>query len=200
MVTVATVFFSTFMAIGLQKILEHLDEQKWLCFLVAFTLFLRFLLGSANQLWDDYVRVSPSREARNCIPLDFVWLIAFGLVGLLMCYANSAEHFLIWCGVFGMLAIVAPIYDTWRRHRIGKRASDFFFKWLIINFSFTVAVGLTYLWYTAGPERGRNATGWSRSFSTLTLVSLALLIFDIYHQLNALYSGQNKVKDDRRTR
>src|SRR5438094_4025207 len=95
-VTVFTVFFSAFMAIGLQKILENLNNQKWLCFLIAFTLFFRFLTGSANHLWFKYVRVNPSPAAKHDIVWHFVWLLLFGFIALEMCYADSAGAFLVW--------------------------------------------------------------------------------------------------------
>ena len=63
-VRVATVFFSVVMGFGLKHILEpptghgiNPETDRWACFFIALLLFIRFLFGSANHLWDEYVPI-----------------------------------------------------------------------------------------------------------------------------------------------
>lgn len=64
-------------------------------------LFLRFLLGSNNHLWFEFVRPDlkpeePCMAPRGRILNDFVFLIVFGLIGVAICYSSNVDEFLKW--------------------------------------------------------------------------------------------------------
>src|SRR5438046_919236 len=100
-VRVFTVFFSALMGFALKRILENpafstLGNDRWACFLLALMLFLRFLFGSANHLWEEYVKTPPDGKARNFMLWDLFWLTGFGFLALQICYSNTVQQFLLW--------------------------------------------------------------------------------------------------------
>jgi hypothetical protein len=186
-VTVITIFFSTIMALGLQKILEEpLGKQKWWCFFVALTLFVRFLAGSANHLWFEHVTATATKEKKNGLLWHFGWLTLFAYFGLRICYSDSLEKFLIWNGVFGLLAVAAPFFDTWREHKLKRKGNELFFKWLGINGAFLAAVGLVYLWYWAG-GKGAKPYELTLMIASLGVCCAVLLLADLHIQLKYLH-------------
>jgi hypothetical protein len=188
-VNVITIFFSTFMAIGLQKILEqHLDGQSWLCFVVAFTLFLRFLSGSANHLWFEHVIAIPNETTRRGLLWHSGWLTMFAFLGLQICYAPSIKQFLMWSGAFGLLTVVAPLIDTCREHKRGEKVSDLFYKWLLLNVAFSAAVGLAWLGYFEVKDTAFH--GIRLPLAMLSFVCVILLLLDLHIQLKHLMRTQ----------
>jgi hypothetical protein len=186
-VAVFTIFLSTFMALGLQKILDHLPQQRWPCFFIALTLFLRFLAGSANQMWRENVLVVPIRDRRFNIMWDFCWLAVFASIALGICYSANVEAFLVWCIGFGVAATMAAIIDTARQHRRAQRARDWVGGWFLINLIFSVAAALCYAWYSKLGGDKVALLDVSVPVGVLVLVSCGLLIADLCHQINVLY-------------
>src|SRR2546427_10582312 len=98
-IRVVTVFFSALIGFGLKKLLDAGTEDlvglnRWLCFILAVLLFLRFLLGSANHLsleytWQEHPGASPGPLTR-----DILFLITFGILALWICYSTSIREFL----------------------------------------------------------------------------------------------------------
>jgi hypothetical protein len=186
-VNVITIFFSTFMAIGLQKILDQpLDGQSRLCFIVALSLFLRFLAGSANHLWFEHVKVTPTKETGKDLLWHFVWLMLFAFFGLQMCYSDSVNKFLLWTAGFAVLAVALPFVDTLREHLRGEKASDWFYKWVKINVAFLIAVGVVYFWYKAGGQKN-VLYGVNLPIGLFALFCLVLLLRDLYVQFDYLH-------------
>jgi len=112
-IRVVTVFFAAVLGFGLKHLLDTVKKDsleiythKWLFFLVAVFIFLRFLTGSANNLWlehQKYKRVERRRElakllswlTRDDVQVTFSlsWLTFFGLLGVYLCYAGTAREF-----------------------------------------------------------------------------------------------------------
>jgi len=101
-IRVITTFFAALLGLGLKNLLDPKfgpENVRWLCFLMSVFLFLRFLLGSNNHLWFEFVKPDlkpdePRMAPRGRILNDFVFLIVFGLIGVAICYSSNVEEFL----------------------------------------------------------------------------------------------------------
>ncbi len=99
-----TAFFAVLLGFGLKRLLdaEAFDppNARWPCFLMSVFLFLRFLLGSNNHMWVEFVY--PDRDEKNVreansgrVLNDFLFLVVFGLIGMAICYSATLYAFLI---------------------------------------------------------------------------------------------------------
>jgi hypothetical protein len=108
-IRVITTFFAALLGLGLKNLLDpkafNPANARWPCFLMSVFLFLRFLLGSNNHLWFEFVRPDLDRSRRSDEPPyvppprgrvinDFVFLIVFGLFGVAICYSTTLDEFL----------------------------------------------------------------------------------------------------------
>ncbi len=94
-----TSFFAALIGFGLSHLLNapgDLAPQKTLLFLIAVLLFLRFLTGSANHLWLEYVQ----RDAAVFpVLVDIIFLVGFGIIACFVCYSPTLGDFLYWSRV-----------------------------------------------------------------------------------------------------
>lgn len=104
-IRVVTTFFAALLGLGLKNLLDPKtfgpENARWPCFLMSVFLFLRFLLGSNNHLWFEFVKPDPDPKAprlalRGRIVNDFIFLIVFGLIGVAICYSRNVHEFLMW--------------------------------------------------------------------------------------------------------
>jgi hypothetical protein len=132
-ITVVTLFFAALLGFGLNHILEteHTEpdrsviaHHRWGFFFVAVFIFLRYLTGSANHLWLEYVkypRVPRTRFGLNqddiLFTWDLAWLTLFGCFGVAMCYSKNENTF------FFLTALLLSAALIWS-------LSDVFFRWL----------------------------------------------------------------------
>src|SRR5205814_1785482 len=88
---------------GLKRLLdEHSfvpENAQWPCFFMSVFLFLRFLLGSSNHMWFEFVRPDLAQDSAFCAPRsqilnDFLFLVMFGLIGMAICYSTTLDQFL----------------------------------------------------------------------------------------------------------
>ena len=102
-IRVVTALFAVLLGFGLKHILDDtttsvFTRHKWPCLAISAMIFLRFLLGSANHLWFEYVKnppiLIPGRGLIHLV-LDLWFLLAIGFFGLRMCYSSSGDEFLI---------------------------------------------------------------------------------------------------------
>jgi hypothetical protein len=94
-----TAFFAALIGFGLKQLLDvrYKPDMElsvyWLpCFITAVLLFLRFITGSANHLWMEYVKNDPALKWSFAI--DILFLAIFGVIAPLICYSDSLAQFL----------------------------------------------------------------------------------------------------------
>ena len=117
-------FFAVLLGFGLKRLLDSADPAfeplggQYLCFLLCVLLFLRFLLGSSNHMWFEFVRpdlkTDSTWQSRPWLVMnDFAFLIVFGIVCMAMCYSAQiaqtvgAPHLATFLGFNAMLAAIA---------------------------------------------------------------------------------------------
>jgi hypothetical protein len=101
-IRVITTFFAALLGLGLKNLLDPKfspENARVPCFVMSVFLFLRFLLGSNNHLWFEFVKpdLTPSEPHiafRGRILNDFAFLIVFGLIGVAICYSSNVDEFL----------------------------------------------------------------------------------------------------------
>jgi hypothetical protein len=144
-INVFTVFFAAVLGFGLQNLLSLHTERanktaeiyglellpyKWLFFLVATFIFLRFLTAAANNLWLEYQKYEREYRSRDdvYVGVGFFWITVFGCLGAYLCYAN--------------------------------RPSEFFWRAGVLFFVTLWGSGLQWLWSYLGRTRPRGQWGW----------------------------------------
>ena len=182
---VVTAFYAVLLGFGLKHLLDNdgLQDDRWLYLILASLFFLRFLLGSANHLWIEYVRPDPVQISEKTLLFDVFLLMAFGVIGLIICYQSDSIGFLTWNAVLGVLALAGATVYAVRGARAGRPWSF----WLWINLAQTAsALGALALhaWWPGRPKVPcASADG---VLAVLCLVYLALFLTDLHKQLKVL--------------
>ena len=184
---VVTAFYAVLLGFGLKRLLDNpsLEGNRWFYLILASLFFLRFLIGSANHLWFEYVSRDPVRINEKRLLFDVFFLIVFGVIGLVICYEADAKGFLqwnCWLGVVGTIG--ALVY--WGRGRRDGTSGDWSF-WVWINLAQTALAFLALIvhWSYAVPPK---LPWWpvDGSLALLSLAYLALLLTDVHKQLTVL--------------
>ena len=171
-IRVTTAFFAALAGIGLKHLLDAhegdaLAPYRVPCFLIAVTLFLRFLTGSANHLWLEHIR--HDKRSPAIFLADFLFLVFFGIVAAFICYAPDLNAFLELCrlllvaSIAWAIAVKAPPIDP----KMADRGA--WWGWSVIN----VAHILVFWWFG-------TALWWIFGFS------LFFLLCDLAIQLTNL--------------
>jgi hypothetical protein len=182
-ISVFTVFFAAVLGFGLNHLLE-LDTQKggpykWLFFLVATFIFLRFLTAAANNLWLEYLKYERVYQSQDnfYVGAGFFWITVFGCLGAYLCYADApTEFFRRAC-----LLLFATLLGSGLQWLFSKRKwSDPRGEWgswfSLVNFVQLAAV--VVYWST-----GVLGLTWGIRLSFLAGASAVILVFDFYWQL-----------------
>jgi hypothetical protein len=131
-ITVVTLFFAALLGFGLNHLLEteHTEkgsiiaDHRWGVFFVAVFIFLRFLTGSANHLWLEYVN-DPRDDRRKMDDVlftwDLAWLTLLGCLGVAMCYSKEGYTFFIYTASLLLAALIWSILDWYSRRRQWRR-------------------------------------------------------------------------------
>jgi hypothetical protein len=208
-IRVISAFFAVLLGFGLRKILDGQTftppEAQWPCFFLSVLLFLRLLLGSSNHMWFEFVR--PDLKADSTwtasklqVMNDFLFLVAFGLIGVAICYSHGLPMFLnlnillaalgiVWAVGYEVLAWLSVQYFRGKK-RIPAGKWGF---WLGINLAqlaslllvkhglIPAGLGVVKPWpdFMPGPP-------WEWSLAILTLLYFVILIVDLVCQLNVL--------------
>jgi len=145
---VITAFFSALLGLGLKNLLDPKAfgpaNAGWPCFLMSVFLFLRFLLGSNNHMWFEFVRpdrTDPSTfsVSRFRIFNDFFSLVILGLVGVAICYSTTVDEFLnrnLLLTGLGVVWVLLYILVEWVKKTPSgrwKRPAGKWDYWLLIN-------------------------------------------------------------------
>jgi hypothetical protein len=209
-IRVITAFFAVLLGFGLKKLLDaeafNPPNARWPCFLMSVFLFLRFLLGSNNHMWVEFVR--PDRQegpdadenishiSHIQIFFDFFFLVVFGLIGVSICYSTNVDQFLngnlLLTGIALGWASVYKVIGCARRLPPGKWAywfwvnlvqffSIFMIYYLVIPMNWGTIPGCLSI-FLPGPA-------WDWSLFVLALVYLAIFSWDFLTQLAILKEG-----------
>lgn len=213
---VITAFFSVLLGLGLKNLLDRKAfgpaNAGWPCFLMSVFLFLRFLLGSSNHMWFEFVRLD--RTERQAFPVsrfrifnDFFSLVILGLVGVAICYSTTVDEFLdrnLLLTGLGVVWVFLYIFVGWVKKRpSGKRErpAGKWDYWLWINltqFSSILVVhclvipkdwGVVPRWLSfclPGPA-------WDWSLFILVVVYMGVFTWDFSKQLEILDDSHNQV-------
>ncbi len=120
-IRVVTAFFAALIGFGLKQLLDvrYKPDMElsafWLpCFITAVSLFLRFITGSANHLWLEYVRYDPALKWSFAV--DILFLAIFGVIAPLICYSDSLAQFLYLSASLSFVALawgsIAPCLEN----------------------------------------------------------------------------------------
>ena len=207
-ITVVTLFFAAILGFGLNHILEaeHIKphgiiaDHRWGFFLVAVLIFLRFLTGSANHLWLEYVKYPRVPRFRFRLNLDDVlftwdlaWLTVFGCLGVAICYAKNENTFFLLTALLLAAALIWSLLDwEFRRRRWRSEIGNWAPTWITLNVIQLVVVLWCWLLGFLGSLLGYWLTAlvMDRALSLRLLivgfVSAAVLAVDFYEQLKQL--------------
>jgi hypothetical protein len=213
-VRVITAFFAVLLGFGLKRLLDSTTfsppNALWPCFFLSVLLFLRFLLGSTNHMWFEFVRPDLKQDSsfnasRTQLLNDFLFLVAFGLIGVGICYSQDLEQFLqlnlLLAGV-GLTWVVAYAAAGVFTRKVLKRNDAIskgqwgYWGWInLIQFAAVLTVkcliipadwGTVPWWPALLP-----GDAWDISLLLLTLVYLVLLIVDVAFQLKNLEAAKS---------
>jgi hypothetical protein len=195
-VRVVTALFATLLGFGLKQILDNFPDKSTQvpCFLMALMLFLRFLLGSANQSWSDYVKpdageVPEKVITRGPMVTDFVFLLIFGLLGSMICYSTSFRAFMERMLVFNLVAVAWCLIYIRRDPR-----RSVFDDWVKMDVAHALVSGAgvaAICWFPLASYR----LTWFQRFGSppphvgallLMLINFGLFLWDVHFQLGLL--------------
>ena len=181
-------FFAILIGLSLQHILDterNLDDpiylNRWPLFLIGTLLFLRFLIGSANHLWKEYIRRPGTTSSQGRVLFDLGFLTLFGALGVVAFYQASVSSFLIWVGVISVSALMWGLIDQCCRPN-----SDWRF-WLWINLAQSGAIILTLI-LTCYVRIDLPWLRWDLWLVTLAAALVIFLYWDVRKQLGNVSS------------
>lgn len=203
---VITAFFSVLLGLGLKNFLDPdmfgPENARWPCFLMSVFLFLRFLLGSNNHMWFEFVRpdrqegkdpeVNGSIVSRKQILRDFFFLLIFGLLGVSICYSTTVDEFLesnlrltgiaLAAGIFGVIDCIkrrfSGKWDHWRLVNFAQFFSILIVRYFVIPRDWgTIPCWLSMV--LPGPA-------WDWSLFILVVVYFGIFTWDFSKQLEVL--------------
>jgi len=130
-----TAFFAALVGFGLKNILEHGIENKAfviLPFLIAVSMGLRFILGSTNQMYLDYVL--PKHPPIVGLLWETLSLVLFGGLCAMMCFADTLETFFAFVGGIPFVAIVwGLVAARVEQVRAGGEAKYVWSEWMVMD-------------------------------------------------------------------
>jgi hypothetical protein len=186
--------FAAVLGFGLKRMLDgepgatgyaDLAAYRWAIFTVVVALFARYLAGSGFHFVFEHARQSRP-DARSFVS-DVMFLAAFGLIGLSICYAPNAHTLLMRIAFLNLLALIwtcARANKTWRFYLPINLLSMVAFTifWIVVKYNrdfafqpWSVVAGLNWFWLD------------------VVLVSMLILLLDLRGQLYAI-SGDDALK------
>lgn len=179
-IRVVTAFFAALIGFGLKQLLDvrYKPDMElaayWLpCFITAVSLFLRFITGSANHLWLEYVKNDPS--LKWSFSIDILFLVILGIIAPLICYSDSLSQFLYLSALLSLAAfawgLIAP--------RVEKRKEEGDWRnWLLID----ILQGgyFVFAWLLGPVAVAWNALTYNFLIWLACVVSVTALLADFY--------------------
>lgn len=178
-IRVFIVFFAAVLGFGLKRLLDHgSPSYKWLFFLVATFIFLRFLTAAQNNLWLEYLKYGRvySRLDDFYVGVGFFWMTVFGILGAYLCYADTPQEF-FWraCILLSVTLLGSGLQWLWSlRSRFDPKGEWGWWFTLVNGTQLTAVVGFWGIgaWW-----------GWTWGLFFLAAANLAILVADFSWQL-----------------
>lgn len=210
-IRVITGFFAVLLGFGLKKLLDAPSfdpaNARWPCFLMSVFLFLRFLLGSNNHMWVEFVSddrgpTIGSKVSHKQVLNDFLFLVLFGLIGMGICYSTTLDEFLSLNLLFTGAAFVWAMVHAGISRRAGKKMrppiGDWsYWRWVNLAQFFSILVvkyviipckcGAIPWWPSFFP-----GPAWDWSVLILVVVYLVIFAWDFLEQLKILEGLKEK--------
>jgi len=200
-IRVVTVFFAAVLGFGLKHLLDTLKKDapeiytyKWLFFLVAIFIFLRFLTGSANHLWleyQKYKRVERRRELPKFlswltpdvqVTFSLSWLTLFGLLGVYLCYAGTAREFFLRASILLLATFLGSVFQVlWSWFKLSSSIGQWGYFWVGAN-----GIQLAVVWVFMQGWLPWVSGTWGRRLLAVAIVSALILFIDFIWQLKQL--------------
>jgi hypothetical protein len=204
-VRVFTVFFSALAGFGLKRLADSSERwpawEAWGCFAAALFLLLRFLFGSANHLWLDFLGDPPVRKKKSgknkdqempgAMVLDCLFLTVIGTSAVIMCYRPDVSSFLEWNCWLGLTAAGVVLFDLLFRCFSKEKSGGLWVRWLVLNLLYA-GIAYYYIAYRYGKE-----PGW---WWPWVLASVSALFFLIDLGVQSLALGRIPPGDGRNKR
>jgi hypothetical protein len=209
-VRIFTVFFAAVLGFGLKHLLDttkvaqkpvgqihlyktwEIHTYKWLFFLVAIFIFLRFLTASANLLWLEYQRDERDYDWRDnfLVIAGFSWLTIFAYFGAYLCYSGTPSQFFSRAFYLLLAAFVASvIHVPWTlvKKQLKKwrtSTGQWALGWLFVN-GIQLAVVVLLSGVPSWMWGSRLIVGgtWGTRLLVLAIASAVILIIDYIWQL-----------------
>jgi hypothetical protein len=181
-IRVFIVFFAAVLGFGLKHLLD-LDIKKdvpykWLFFLVATFIFLRFLTAAQNNLWLEYLKYGRvySRQDDFYVGVGFFWITVFGCLGAFLCYAETPQAFFKRaCILLSVTLLGSAIQWLWAI--LGRTDPKGEWGWWFSLVNGTQLTAVLGFW-------GIGAWwGWTWGLCFLAAANLAILVADFSWQL-----------------
>lgn len=188
-VRVALAFFAALVGFGLKNLLDDGDRLpcKHLIFVSAVAMVLRFLWGSGNHFWLEYLSDEVPSVDRKRFATDLAFLVLFGVLAVFMCYASEGDWFLFLSACIPFAAMVWHlIFTIASRSPPTHRRWDF---WLRINFvhlSALLALLLILVEPLAGPDWNALVAKSEVFWFLVVMVNLTACFVDVRLQLKVL--------------
>jgi hypothetical protein len=215
-IRVTSTFFAALLGFGLKTLLDasHISHELAApCFVLSVLLFLRFLIGSANHCWFDYIitdsyehddavkNITKSKPAHpDFVMMDLGALILFGVVGAFSCYATNLKQFftghLILVGLSFGWSILYIFRDDKKRGWPWVRVVAL---WAFLNSAQFAAVVTVWHEVEILPTATLPIPGgdlfpwpvWDANLAVLALIYLMLLALDVYVGLSNLHNAKS---------
>jgi hypothetical protein len=217
-IRVVTTFFSVLLGFGIKRLLDAatgtpaagttLEHPLFTpasaavpCLVMIVCVFLRFLLGSNNHMWLEYVLPDAKENktaSRVRLLVDFAFVGVFGVLGLWTCYSPELDTFLL--RSIELLAVaLAWVSAAWIAASIAARsaarkpqsppapkksgnAAERWVFWVGVNLAQLIATILAL----ECPKRQSNWVLWP-----LALVYAVALLWDLSYQLQRLGTAKS---------
>jgi hypothetical protein len=201
-IRVMTAFFAALLGFGLKNLLDGKgvpQEMAAPCFVLSVLLFLRFLIGSSNHCWCDYVLTDMDNNSMPANPLwvgmDLLILLLLGVLSAFSCYATTIEGFLAGHLIIVIIAIMWSIlYFVLDRKSLSTGWRPVVVFWIFLNVIQILLIGAVWLDIEVIPWGSLPMPewewfpwpAWNINLTELIVCYFLVLCVDVYFGLNQL--------------
>ena len=187
----AVTFFSLLVGLAIKHFLDHairsdnpvLQHNRWIYFGIGVFIFLRYVIGSTNHLWQEYVRhatVKPSHfNKETWFLIDLSFLMIFGLLGIFAFSQTTVFKMHLWLFIYSFIGVMWTAVNN-----LFRDPNNPWKFWGFVNGSQGVLLILSYLGHTFWPFS--IICQWDIWLFLLFLGTLGLFYWDLSYQLKNL--------------
>lgn len=194
-------FFGALVALALTHLYRdrHLDPNAdiWPAFILCTLFFIRYLVGSANHMWHEYVRPPGCGRAHVRLFKDFLFVVVFGFVAIQITDSRNVKALLGWCVVLLIIAVCWTIFgllietcSPGIRKKFGPYVGNWNF-WFWINVLQLLLTFPIYLWWEKVDSWRLRWPDWSGALALLAVAYFLLLVWDVNWQFRVLEAAKD---------